>query len=150
MKKYVNRFLSILFACLVLISTAMPAYAVQPEEDSITPMYAVRIEASCECTVSPDYTLYIACDYAAGSESGVTRVDITVYVEKRNLLILWDRVDINQPNDEWTTICYGIVNDVNHTVAITPGTYRTTAIFEIYCGRDLVETIQKTTNSFTC
>lgn len=150
MKKHLKRCLSILFACLALISAALPAYAAQPEEDSISPMYAVVIEAACRSYVSEDNTLYISCDYGAASDSGVTRVDITVFVEKRNLLVLWDRVDINQPNDEWTTICYGLENDVYHSVTIAPGTYRVTAIFEVYCGRNLVETIEKTTSNFTC
>lgn len=150
MKKHLKRFLAILFVYLTLISATIPVYAAQPEEDSISPTYAVVIEAACYGNVDSNNTLHISCDYAAGSTSGVTRVDITVYVEKRNLLVLWERVDINQPNDEWTTICYGLLNDVYHTVTITPGTYRVTAIYEVYCGRDLVETIEKTTDSFTC
>lgn len=150
MKKYLKRCLSILFVCLMLISTVTYAHAAQPEEESISPMYAVPIEAACHCTVSPDSVLYISCDYGAGAASGVTRVDITVYVEKRTLLFLWDRVEIGQPNNEWTTICYGLVNSTTHSVSIAPGTYRTTAIYEVYCGRDLVETIQKRTDNFTC
>lgn len=150
MKKTVKRCLSILFVCLVLISVIPFAHAAQPEDDAISPMYAVSIDVACYCNVSSDNTLYISCDYGADSDSGVTRVDITVFVEKRNLLVLWDRVDINQPNDEWTTICYGLCNVTSHSVPITSGTYRVTSIFEVYCGRDLVETIQKTTNNFTC
>lgn len=150
MKKTVKRCLSILFVCLVLISVIPFAHAVQPEDDAISPMYAVSIDVSCHCNMSADNTLYISCDYGAAANSGVTRVDITVFVEKRNLLVLWDRVEIGQPNNEWTTICYGLYNVTSHSVPITPGTYRVTSIFEVYCGRDLVETIEKTTDNFTC
>ena len=150
MKKTMKRSLVILLACFMLISTVPFAHAAQAEDNLISPMYAVNIVAACHCNVSPDNILYISSDYTAGAESGVTRVDITVYVEKRNFLILWDRVDINQPNDEWTTICYGLYNVTSHSVPITSGTYRVTSIYEVYCGRDLVETIEKTTDSFTC
>lgn len=150
MKKLFKRSWSLLFVCLMLVSSTTPVYAAQEDEDAISPMYAVAIEAACNCSVSPDSTLYITSNYTAGADSGVTRVDITVYVEKRNLLVLWDRVEIGQPNNEWTTICYGLHNTASHSIAITSGTYRVTSIFEVYCGRTLVETIEKTTNNFSC
>lgn len=151
MKKYVRKFAALLFACISVLSTVVPTYAAQPEEYPISPMYAVPIVVSCDPNVASDSTLYVACTYEVGANSGVTRVDITAYVEKRNLLLLWDRVDINQPNDEWTRICYGLINDASFSAPLpSSGTYRVTAIFEVYRGTTLVETIEKTTPNFTC
>lgn len=151
MKKYVRKFAALLLACISVLSTVVPTYAAQPEDSSVSPMYSVPIAAFCDYTVAPDSTLYVACTYEVGANSGVTRVDITAYVEKRNLLVRWDRVDINQPNDEWTCICYGLNNSVDFTAALpSSGTYRVTAVFEVYKGTTLVETIEKTTTNFTC
>lgn len=149
MKQHMKKLLALLLACIAAISAAIPAHAAQPEDEVLFPAYAVPINASCTCSVSEDSTLYIVSSYAVAADAQVTRVDITVYVEKRNLLVLWDRVDINQPNDEWTTICYGRQNEAAHSVVISPGTYRVTSIFEVYNGTTLIDTIEKTTNSFT-
>ena len=151
MKKHIKKVAVLLFACITLLSTIVPTYAAQPEDNSVSPAYAVTITTSCDCTVSPDSTLYVTCIYAAGANSGVTRVDITAYVEKRNLLVLWDRVDINQPNDEWTCICYGLHNSAYFSTPLpSSGTYRVTYIMEVYQGTTLVETIKETSNNFTC
>ena len=151
MKTYIKKVAALLFACITILSAIVPSYAAQPEEDSISPAYAVPIDTSCDCTVSGDLTLYITCTYGVGASSGVTRVDITAYVEKRNLLVLWDRVDINRPNDEWTCICYGIHNSAYFSTPLpSSGTYRVTYIMEVYQGTTLVETIKETSNNFTC
>ena len=151
MKKYAKKLAALLFACMTLISAAAPAHAAPTEENPILPAYAVNINTSCNGTVSADSTLHVTCTYGVPADSGVTRVDITAYVEKRTLLVRWDRVDINQPNNEWTRICYGI-NNSSHFSAPLPsaGTYRVTCIFEVYKGTTLVETIEETTNNFTC
>lgn len=151
MKKHVKKFAAVLFACITLLSTAVPVHAAQPEEGSVSPKYAVPITVSCDGTVSADSILYIACTYTAAADSGVTRVDITAYAEKRTLLVRWDRVDINRPNNEWTSICYGLHNNANFSAPLpSAGTYRVTCIFEVYKGTTLIETIEKTTPNFSC
>lgn len=150
MKKYLKTIYALLLSALVLVTFVSPAQAVQPESNTATPLYAVPISATCRCTVSENLDLYIRCNYAAPTTSQFTRVDITVYVEKRSPLFIWNRVDINQPNDEWSTICYGKENEVYHSISVSSGTYRVTSIFEVYNGTTLVETITKTTANFTC
>ena len=151
MKKYIKKAMLLLLACITLLSTIVPTHAAQPEDNPVSPAYAVAITTSCDYSVSADSTLYVTCIYAAGANSGVTRVDITAYVEKRNLLVLWDRVDINQPNDEWTCICYGLGNSASFSTPLpSSGTYRVTYIMEVYQGTTLVETIEKTSPNFTC
>lgn len=150
MKKYILKVASLLLACITILSAIVPAYAVQPEDNSVSPAYAVPITAFCDCNTSDDLTLYVSCTYDVGANSGVTRVDITAYVEKRNLLVLWERVDINRPNNEWTCICYGISNSADFSAPLpSSGTYRVTCIFEVYKGTTLVDTIEKTTSNFT-
>lgn len=151
MKKHIKKVATLLFACITLFSSVVPTHAAQPEDNSVSPAYAVVIDASCDCVVSADSTLYVTCTYGAGANSGVTRVDITAYVEKRNLLVRWDRVDINQPNDEWTCICYGLSNSAHFSTPLpSSGTYRVTYILEVYKGTTLVETIEETTKNYTC
>lgn len=151
MKKHIKKFACLLLVCTTFLSAVVPTYAAQPEDNSISPMYAVVIDASCHCEVSANSTLYVDCSYAAGANSGVTRVDITAYVEKRNLLVRWDRVDINRPNNEWTCICYGLSNSASFSASLpSSGTYRVTYILEIYKGTTIVETIEQTTNNFSC
>lgn len=151
MKKYIKKVVSLLFACITLLSAVVPSYAAQPEDSSVSPAYAVVIDASCHYTVAADSTLHITCSYGVAADSGVTRVDITAYVEKRNLLVLWERVDINRPNNEWTCICYGLSNSADFSAPLpSSGTYRVTCIFEVYKGTTLVDTIEKTTSNFTC
>ena len=150
MKTYIKKGAVLLFACITLLSAVAPSYAAQAEENSVSPAYAVVIDTSCDYIVSDDLTLYVACTYGAGANSGVTRVDITAYVEKRNLLVLWDRVDINRPNNEWTCICYGLANSADFSAPLpSSGTYRVTYIMEVYQGTTLVETIEKRTDNFT-
>lgn len=151
MRKYIKKVGSLLFACVALISAVVPTCAAQLEEDPISPAYAVAITTSCDYTISPDSILYVTCTYGAGANSGVTRVDITAYVEKRNLLVFWERVDINQPNNEWTCSCYGIYNSADFSAPLpSSGTYRVTYIMKVYQGGTLVETIEQTSDKFTC
>ena len=115
------------------------------------PAYAVVIDASCDCHYTDDLMLYVDCSYAAGANSGVTRVDISAYVEKRTLLLFWNKVDIGQPNNEWSHTCYGLGGCAFFSAQLpASGTYRVTFIMEIYQGSTLVETIEQTSENFKC
>lgn len=151
MKKMIRKTVSLMLACLVLFSAAVPAHAAQPAEDPVMPAYAVVIDASCDYMYSPDLTLYVTCSYGVGANSGVTRVDVTAYVEKRSLLLFWNKVDIGQPNNEWTDTCYGLSGTAYFSAQLpASGTYRVTYIMEIYKGSTLVETIEQTGENFKC
>ena len=151
MKKTIRKAASLLLVCLTLLAAAVPAHAAQPAEDPVMPAYAVVIDASCDCYISEDLTLYLTCSYGAGANSGVTRVDVTAYVEKRTLLLFWNKVDIGQPDDEWTDTCYGLSGTAYFSAQLpASGTYRVTFIMEIYKGSTLVETIEQTSENFSC
>ena len=151
MKRTIRKAVSLLLACLTLLSAAVPAHAAQPAEDPVMPAYAVVIDASCDCLYTDDLMLYVDCSYATGANSGVTRVDVTAYVEKRTLLLFWNKVDIGLPNNEWTDTCYGLYGSAYFSAQLpSSGTYRVTYIMEIYKGSTLVETVEKTTPNFSC
>lgn len=151
MKKTIRKAASLLLTCLTLLAAAVPAHAAQPAEDPVMPAYAVVIDASCDYTITTDSTLYVDCSYATAADSGVTRVDVTAYVEKRTLLLFWNKVDIGQPNNEWTDTCYGLYGSTCFSTQLpASGTYRVTFIMEIYQGSTLVETIEQTSENFKC
>ena len=151
MKKTIRKAASLLLVCLTLLAAALPAHAAQPTEDPVMPAYAVVIDASCDYTITADSMLYVDCSYGAGANSGVTRVDVTAYVEKRTLLLFWNKVDIGQPNNEWTDTCYGLYGSACFSTQLpASGTYRVTFIMEIYQGSTLVETIEQTSENFKC
>lgn len=80
----------------------------------------------------------------------MTRVVITTYVEKRKALVTWERVDIGQPNNKWIDVIYGDGGSKSHSVQLpASGTYRVTAIFDIYAGSNLLDTVTRT-NKVTC
>lgn len=151
MKRIPRCLITYVFSALMLLTCIIPVSAAQPNSDNISPMYAIPISVDVIGNITTGPTVHVVCEYAAALDSGVTRVDITTYVEKRNLLVLWDRVDIGMPNNEWSTICYGIENYASYSALLpSSGTYRITSVFEVYCGRDLVETIEVTTNNYSC
>ena len=151
MKKTIRKAASLLLVCLTLLAAAMPAHAAQPAEDPVMPAYAMVIDASCDCYISEDLTLYLTCSYGTATDSGVTRVDVSAYVEKRTLLLFWNKVDIGLPNNEWTDTCYGLYGSAYFSAQLpSSGTYRVTFIMEIYQGSTLVETIEQTSENFKC
>ena len=151
MKKMIRKAASLLLMCLTLFTAAVPVHAAQTTEDPVMPAYAVVIDASCDYTITADSTLYVLCSYGAAADSGVTRVDVTAYVEKRTLLLFWNKVDIGLPNNEWTDTCYGLAGSASFSTQLpASGTYRVTFIMEIYQGSTLVETIEPTGENFKC
>ncbi len=145
MKKKLKKLFAVALTCLVVLSTMTnPAYAAQPEHN-ISPMYAVPIIVDCGSSIDDNNLLYTTAAYNI-DDCEYTRIKITIYVEKRSLLMFWNRVDIGQPNNQWVTYCYGWTNDVEHFAQMpSSGTYRITTTFEVQNGIDVVETITETT-----
>lgn len=145
MRKKMKKLFAIILTCLVVLSAmAGPAWAAQPQPD-VSPMYAVPISVDCVSDIDDDNVLYTTAAYNIGNAE-YTRIKITIYVEKRSLLVLWNRVDIGQPNNEWVDYCYGWTNETFHSAQMpSSGTYRITTTFEVENGMDVVETITETT-----
>ena len=151
MRKTIRRELAVIFACMMLFSgSVVSASAAQGGEETAEPRYALPISVDGSVGISDTLELTTVARYTAAA-SQMSRVDITTYVEKRKLLVVWNRVDIGQPNNEWTDTCYGAYNTVFHAVQLpASGTYRVTFVFEVYNGSTLVETIEETTDKISC
>ena len=150
MKKALRTAVSNLVVLLLTASLILPAYASHSDSQTdLEPKYATYIDTYCTADISDSLRLSTYASYAVTSE--VTRVDITTFVEKRNLLVRWDRVDIGQPNNEWTDIRYGATNSVSHSKQLSSsGTYRVTVVFEVYNGTTLIETVEERSGNITC
>ena len=150
MKKALRKVVSGLVLLILIVSLVLPAYASHSDsQTSLEPMYATYIDTYCTANISDSLKLSTYASYAVTSEA--TRVDITTDVEKRTLLARWDRVDIGQPNNEWTDICYGTTNSTAHSKQLSSaGTYRVTVVFEVYNGTTLIETVEERSGNITC
>ena len=151
MSKTVNRLVSLMLTLLFILSSAVvPAYAAPVDDHVAVPLYEAPIRVSGNATASISLLLSATAQYTA-VDSQVTRVKITTYVEKRSLLVIWNRVDIGQTNDEWVDNRYSSHGSVSHSVQLpSSGTYRVTAVFEVYNGSTLLDTIEWTSDKITC
>ena len=149
MKRMKKRFWVLVLACLMAFSVAVPAHAAQGGNETVQPMLVEPVECRSVCGVSDSGVLSIQNRYTSVDDA-VNWVVITTYVEKRNLLILWERVDIGKPDNVWLDYCSGASNSRSRSVQLPEsGTYRITATFELYHGYTLLDTVTRT-NTVTC
>lgn len=149
MKQMKKRFWVLVLACLMAFSTAVPTYAAQSDGEAVQPMWTEPVNTETLCNISESLVLSIRNRYTSVDDA-VNWVVITTYVEKRNLLILWERVDIGQPDNVWLDYCSGANNSRSRSVQLPEsGTYRITATFELYHGYTLLDTVTRT-NTVTC
>ena len=121
-------------------SVWIPAYAISADGE-ITPRYSINIDVSSIPNLSSSGLLTVTNSYGV-NDSRVTQVVITTYVEKRNLLLFWNRVDIGTANNEW--VDYGSNGHFakSHSAQMPDsGTYRITATFDVYNGSTLLDSI---------
>lgn len=143
MKKTVKPVCSLILACVLFFSAIIPAYAAVPNVPVVSPQYTVFTSANVIGNISDDLLLSATSTFSVDS-SQVTRVTITTYVEKRTLLLFWNRVDIGQTNDEWVNTYYSSYNSSYHAFQLSDsGTYRVTSTFRAYNGSTLLETIER-------
>ena len=146
MKKLVRKISCVLLAGVIIASSFVSVQAsVQVGvQNEISPLFQTNITATQTTEVSNADEAVINISYAVTSSS-VTRVVITTYVEKRSLLVIWNRVDIGETNNEWVDIGGSGYFSVSHSIELpSSGTYRTTSIFEVYSGTTLLDTVEKT------
>lgn len=149
MKRHGKRLWALLLACWMVVSAAVPAYAAQGGGEAAQPMLTEPARTKLYCTASSSCVLTVKNEYTA-LDDAVTRVVITTYVEKRKALVTWERVDIGQENNKWIDVIYGDGGSMSHSVQLpASGTYRITAIFDIYGGKTLLDTVTRT-NQVTC
>ena len=144
MKKKMKKCASLLLTLLLVWTALVPAYAASAESE-ITPRLNTNINATCIPNVSSSGLLTVTNTYGV-NDSRVTQVVVTTYVEKRSLLVIWNRVDIGTTNDEWVDYGENGYFSKTHTAQMPEsGTYRVTATFDVYSGSTLLDS-----NSVTC
>lgn len=149
MEQMKKRLWTLVLACLMAFSAAVPSYAAQGGGEVVQPMLTEPAKTNSKCGMSDAQMLTIKNEYTAQVDT-VNRVLITTYVEKRKLLGSWERVDIGQLDNEWRDYCYGQSNSKSHSVQLpSSGTYRVTAVFEIYHNSTLLDTVTQT-STVTC
>lgn len=142
MKKNLKRWTTLILSLLLIGTTLVPAYA-SPAEETISPRYNTNINIACIPNLPDSGILYVTNTYVV-NDSRITRVVVTTYVEKRTLLVIWNRVDIGTPNNEW--VDYGVNGDfdASHSAQMpAPGTYRVVVTFDVYSGTTLLDSIEK-------
>jgi len=74
--------------------------------------------------------------------SSVEKVVTTTYIEKRTFFS-WERINIGTINNEWIdTIHQSIYTSSRLYHLSTPGTYRTTIIYQFYNSSNLISTVK--------
>lgn len=144
MKKNLKQWTVLILALLSLYGAVLPAYAITTV-DINSPRLNTDIEGKCIPNISSSGLLTVTNVYDV-SDSSVTQVIVTTYIEKRTLLVIWNRVDIGTTNDEW--VDYGGSGHFvkTHTAQMpSNGTYRVTVTFDVYSGSTLLDS-----KSVTC
>ena len=137
-RTWVTLILTILLVCTMLT----PAYAT-PIADEIMPRLNTNINATSIRNLSSTGVLSVTNTYSV-NDSQVTKVVVTTYVEKRNLLLFWDQVDIGTTNNEWVDYGSNGYFSKSHSAQMpSSGTYRITTIFDVYNGSALLDSIEK-------
>lgn len=139
---------SIIFAILILTTTALPAFAannsseVQPYyNNTITTSAAFRISSTGYATASYSYSAY---------DNYFTSATVVTKIQKRTLGLFWKTVDINQPNNTWVDTWTSVDKNYSHSYQLTDsGTYRAVVEFTINGTNGPADEITKETSTVT-
>jgi len=116
-------FLSILFS-FSFTALGSTAPIIQPYYNN-----AGNVNASFAINSSGKATVSLYCK---GTPGVMTGVKVKTYIEKRNFLFFWTRVEIGQANDEWIDNASGSSFAKEHYVQLkNKGTYRAVVKFTV-------------------
>ena len=93
--------LCLLIAVLMMASASTAAMAASPYETR----YNNTVMASSVASISESGLLTVDNQFQ-GIRGKTTKGEITTYVEKKTLGLIWTRVDIGQPNNQWVDVVY--------------------------------------------
>ena len=142
MKKKLKRWITLVLTLLLVGNMLVPVYAA-PTEGEISPRLNTNIQVGCFPNLSSSGLLSVTNTYSA-NDSQITKVVVTTYVEKRSLLVIWNRVDIGTTNDEWVDYGSNGHFSKSHSAQMPgSGTYRVVASFDVYSGSTLLDSIEK-------
>ena len=141
MKKKMTRWVALTLALLLVCTALVPAHAAA--ESTITPRLNTNIDVTCIPNLPDSGILYVTNTYVV-NDSRVTSVVVTTYVEKRTLLVIWNRVDIGTANNEWVDYGSNGGFSKSHSAQMPQaGTYRVVVTFDVYSGSTLLDSIEK-------
>lgn len=117
---------------MFLSSARINAYAASgSEEGEIMPYYNNTASALSVASVSDSGVITITNKYT-GFKNSTTKAVIKTYIEK-NVSGYWQRVDINQTNNQWVDTIYNFMYTGSHTFQLpSRGSYRIKVEFTIY------------------
>lgn len=128
----------LLVSVLLLLAVIIPVKATM-----ITPYYNNVISANSYASVSDGGIISITNTFR-GTSGVTTKAVITTYIEKRFLGLFWNRVEIEETDDEWVDTIYNYTYSGSHSFQLSStGTYRVTVIYEIYGNGGSADEIKK-------
>ena len=140
MKTSIKRCSVLLLTILLLVmSIAVPLH-----KASAAITYNNTFSADLNCSVNSSGRLSAQLK-VTGISGKTTRIETELYIEKRFLLVFWNRVSIGYPNDVWTDAvnATNYNNTFNHDLSST-GTYRVTVTYTVYGTGGSADEITKT------
>lgn len=144
-KNRLKKSIALLLACISLFALWGNVLSVNAQAAEIAPYYDIISDVSCWASVSSTGKLTATADYT-GSTSKVSKVVVTMYVEKKTAGIFWSRVDLGITNNQWVDTSYKAAYNGSHSVQLpSKGTYRVTVIFTVYGKSGNTEEITKRT-----
>ena len=132
----------VLMPCLLLCSMTVHSFAII-ENEGILPCYVNSGDCNAEFSIS-DGTASILVRYI-GKASEFTRAEVSVKIQKRFLLVIWNDVDIGYSNNEWTATSYDLNGSFYKEFPISKsGYYRALITVKVYGRSGEVDTIEFT------
>ena len=133
-KNRLKKSIALLLACISLFALWGNVLSVNVRAAEIAPYYDIVTTANCTAS-APSGKLTAAATYS-GSTNKVSKVVITMYVEKKTAGLFWSKIDLGTTNNQWVDTLYKAAASCSHSVQLpSKGTYRVTAVFTVY-GKD--------------
>lgn len=122
-----------LIVCILSLSIlfSLPFTALGSTDSIIQPYYNNAGNATVNFSINSSGKAVVSL-FCQGTPGVMTGVKVKTYIEKRNFLFFWTRVDIGQTNNEWTDTASGSSFTKEHSVQLKDkGTYRAVVKFTV-------------------
>lgn len=140
--KFIKTGLAILLTCILLCSFTVHSFASASNEE-LAPYYVNTDKCYADFMIS-NGTASVLVEYI-GNSSVLTRVEVSVKIQKRFLLVIWNDVDIGYSNNEWTATSYDLNGSFYKEFPISKsGYYRALITVKVYGRSGEVDTIEFT------
>ena len=142
MNKYLKTMMQVLLACLVLCSFSAQVSAMTIDNE-IVPYYVNAEQCTAGFSITDNNASILVRYY--GNASAFTKAEISVKIQKRFLLVIWNDVDIGYADNEWTATSYDLYGSFYKEFPISKtGYYRALITVKVYGTSGEVDTIEFT------